>query len=294
VVNLSRPIAQVAQELGINRTILGFWVRAYRQQHSGDELPIDMPDQARNRPDEPADTTGPPGDSVGPPVAPPSGLREQVLNLGVGRSPYAAAGRQDVIQRADSRRPDEPAGTTRLLGWSRVRANPRTATATAAIALWGMAALSAALIVVSGGHTVGNLVVDSGSDPVVTASAPASPSGRASATARARSSPSPSNPRSGGGLAPTAAPTAPPTAPRPKASPSRSPKPSKSAPPLPSASSPPSQTPTPSSIPTPSSTPTSHPPPHRQLRHPRHTSRWSTTPPRWRPRYRPTRGPSRR
>jgi transposase-like protein len=54
VVDPSRPIAQVARELGVNRATLGFWVKAYRQQHSGDELPIDMP----HRPDEAADITG--------------------------------------------------------------------------------------------------------------------------------------------------------------------------------------------------------------------------------------------
>ena len=49
VVDLSRPIAQVARELKINDTTLGFWVKAYRRQHSGDELPMDMPDRARLR-----------------------------------------------------------------------------------------------------------------------------------------------------------------------------------------------------------------------------------------------------
>lgn len=49
VVNLSRPIAQVARELGVNDTTLGFWVKGYRQRHSGDALPLDMPDQARLR-----------------------------------------------------------------------------------------------------------------------------------------------------------------------------------------------------------------------------------------------------
>ena len=38
VVDLSRPIAQVAQEPGINCTTLGFRGKAYRQYHSGDEL----------------------------------------------------------------------------------------------------------------------------------------------------------------------------------------------------------------------------------------------------------------
>jgi transposase len=47
VVDLSRPIAQVARELGVNDTTLGFWVKAYRKQHSGDALPVDMPERAR-------------------------------------------------------------------------------------------------------------------------------------------------------------------------------------------------------------------------------------------------------
>ena len=49
VVDFSRPIAQVARELKVNDTTLGFWVKAYRQQHSGDELPIEMLDRARLR-----------------------------------------------------------------------------------------------------------------------------------------------------------------------------------------------------------------------------------------------------
>ena len=47
VIDFSRPIAQVARELKVNDTTLGFWVKAYRKQHSGDELPMDMPDRAR-------------------------------------------------------------------------------------------------------------------------------------------------------------------------------------------------------------------------------------------------------
>jgi len=420
VVDLSRTIAQVAQELGINRTTLGFWVKAYRQQRPGDEPPIDMPDRALNRPDEAADITGPPADitgppaditgqpaditgqpaditgppavsghnaeraeltrrisaalagldhderevielnlrhdldiadvatvlgvprkkvdalaarargkldnalgallvarmgreacpaldilladwdgrlttltaptrdlvrqhierceacekssrralraavlsGVGPPAALPPGLRERGLNLSAGASSYAAAYWQDVIQQADSRRPEEPGVMTRFLGWTRIRDNPGTATATGAIALWVTAALSAVLIVVTGGRTVAELAIHTGDGAVPTASAPASPSSGASARPRAGSSPSPSPP-SGGVPVPVAAfagaPTAPgtPIAPRPKASPSRSPKPSKSASPSPSASSSPSQTPTPvrSSTPRPWPTP---------------------------------------
>ncbi len=49
VVDNSLPIAQVARELGINDTTLGFWVKAYRKKLSGQPLPPDMPDQERVR-----------------------------------------------------------------------------------------------------------------------------------------------------------------------------------------------------------------------------------------------------
>lgn len=68
VVDLCKPIAQVAQELGINRITLGFWVKAYRRHHPGDELPIDMPDRARNSPDEPADITSAPANITDQPA----------------------------------------------------------------------------------------------------------------------------------------------------------------------------------------------------------------------------------
>ena len=49
VVDNSLPIAQVARELGINDTTLGFWVKAYRKKHASDPLPADMPDRERIR-----------------------------------------------------------------------------------------------------------------------------------------------------------------------------------------------------------------------------------------------------
>ena len=49
VVDLSRPIAQVAEELGINRTTLGFWVKDYRKKLAGQPLPPDMSDAERMR-----------------------------------------------------------------------------------------------------------------------------------------------------------------------------------------------------------------------------------------------------
>jgi len=49
VVETSRPIADVARELGINETSLGNWVRAYRQNHAGDEPPLQVSERARLR-----------------------------------------------------------------------------------------------------------------------------------------------------------------------------------------------------------------------------------------------------
>jgi transposase len=49
VVETSRPIAEVARELGINETSLGNWVRAYRGKHAGDEPPLKISERARLR-----------------------------------------------------------------------------------------------------------------------------------------------------------------------------------------------------------------------------------------------------
>lgn len=49
VVDNSLPIAQVARELGINDTTLGFWVKDYRKKLAGQPLPQDMPDRERIR-----------------------------------------------------------------------------------------------------------------------------------------------------------------------------------------------------------------------------------------------------
>ena len=42
VVDNSLPIAQVARELGVNDTTLGFWVKDYRKRISSQPLPTDM------------------------------------------------------------------------------------------------------------------------------------------------------------------------------------------------------------------------------------------------------------
>ncbi|HMC74664.1 MAG TPA: IS3 family transposase [Terriglobales bacterium] len=49
VVETSRPIADVARELGINETSLGNWVRDYRKKHAGDEPPLQLSERARLR-----------------------------------------------------------------------------------------------------------------------------------------------------------------------------------------------------------------------------------------------------
>jgi transposase len=49
VVDNSLPIAQVARDLGVNDTTLGFWVKAYRKQCAGQPLPAGMPDDERMR-----------------------------------------------------------------------------------------------------------------------------------------------------------------------------------------------------------------------------------------------------
>ena len=49
VVETSRPIAEVARELGINETSLGNWMRAYREKHAGDEPPLQISERARLR-----------------------------------------------------------------------------------------------------------------------------------------------------------------------------------------------------------------------------------------------------
>jgi transposase len=49
VVETSRPIADVARELGIGETSLGNWVWAYRDKHAEDEPPLRLSERARLR-----------------------------------------------------------------------------------------------------------------------------------------------------------------------------------------------------------------------------------------------------
>jgi transposase len=49
VIETSRPIAQVARDLGINEGTLGNWVNTYRREHVGDEPVLDVSERARLR-----------------------------------------------------------------------------------------------------------------------------------------------------------------------------------------------------------------------------------------------------
>lgn len=49
VIETSRPIAQVAKELGVVDQTLGNWVAAYRREHAGDEPPLAVHERARLR-----------------------------------------------------------------------------------------------------------------------------------------------------------------------------------------------------------------------------------------------------
>jgi len=49
VIDSSRSIADVARELRVSETTLGNWLRAYREEHAGDEPPLELSERARLR-----------------------------------------------------------------------------------------------------------------------------------------------------------------------------------------------------------------------------------------------------
>ena len=49
VIETSRPIAQVAKELGIHEGTLGNWVNTYRREHVSDEPALTVSERARLR-----------------------------------------------------------------------------------------------------------------------------------------------------------------------------------------------------------------------------------------------------
>ncbi|MGH3783828.1 MAG: transposase [Pseudonocardiaceae bacterium] len=49
VIETSRPIAEVAREIGVHEGTLGNWVAKYRVDHAGEEPPLSITDRARLR-----------------------------------------------------------------------------------------------------------------------------------------------------------------------------------------------------------------------------------------------------
>jgi transposase len=49
VIETSRPVAQVAKDLGVNPGTLANWVNAYRREHAGEESPLTVNERARLR-----------------------------------------------------------------------------------------------------------------------------------------------------------------------------------------------------------------------------------------------------
>ena len=49
VVETPLPIVQVARELNVNETTLGYWVKDYREKHAGDEPELQISERARLR-----------------------------------------------------------------------------------------------------------------------------------------------------------------------------------------------------------------------------------------------------
>ena len=45
----SRPIAEVAREIGVHEGTLGTWVANYRKNHTGEEPPLSITERARLR-----------------------------------------------------------------------------------------------------------------------------------------------------------------------------------------------------------------------------------------------------
>lgn len=49
MIETSRPIAQVARELGVVEGTLGNWVTSYRREHAGEEPALTLTERARLR-----------------------------------------------------------------------------------------------------------------------------------------------------------------------------------------------------------------------------------------------------
>jgi transposase-like protein len=49
VIETSRPIAQIAKELGIHEATFGNWVNTYRREHVSEESPLSVSERVRLR-----------------------------------------------------------------------------------------------------------------------------------------------------------------------------------------------------------------------------------------------------
>jgi len=49
VIETSRPIAEIAREIGVNEGTLGNWVNKYRKEHADEEPPLTISERARLR-----------------------------------------------------------------------------------------------------------------------------------------------------------------------------------------------------------------------------------------------------
>ena len=191
------------------------------------------------------------------PLAPlPAELREQVLSRCSATAEDAVAYRRRVVRRAESTWSAIFAVFTQAIrraSWPSIRANPGPAVASAAVAVWIVAAVSVTLVVLAGFHAARPLEirpsvrasVSSPAAPVVTATAPLTPPTSASASPVPTFTPSPAS------VAPA---YVPPVTAEPSPSVSHSARPSKSAKPSKSPSASPSPSPDASPSPSPSGT----------------------------------------
>ncbi len=191
------------------------------------------------------------------PLAPlPPELREQVLSLCTSTARNAVAYRRRLARRAGSTWFARFSQAIRVVKWDSIRANPGAAIATAAVAVWVVAAVSVTLLTFAGSHaahaqeTQPSVQTSLNSPPEVAATSAAAPASVPTSVFTSAAKPSPTvsqPPASVPVIQPSASPepsTSPTASTSPKAS--KSPKPSKSASPSPSH--------TPSSSPSPSPT----------------------------------------
>src|SRR5271166_4872415 len=190
------------------------------------------------------------------PLAPlPRELREQVLSRCSSTAENAVEERRRVARRAEPTWFARISQAIRRVGWDSIGANPGTVTATVAIALWTVAAVSVMLLTFAGSNpahaqTARPDVRTSSSSPVATATTPTAPA-TASTSAAARPSPIASRPSA---YVPPPVQPSPLFLPKPPQSSSSSPKPSTSSSSSPKPPQSSSSSPSPSST-SPSATP---------------------------------------